>query len=100
MSLVTDALSDLDTMLDDWDDSITIAGIDYAGIYDQEYIESLNASGYTPVFHGRAADLESVVRGTSVAITSPLHSLSAAAFTVAVNQGNVGGLVTLLLEKA
>lgn len=100
MTLATDALTDIDTMLAGWGDTITIAGVSYDGMYSYEYVELSRASGNMPVFTAKTSDVSAVSADASVTVTSPLAGISNQAFTVMLTQNLGDGLTKLLLQEA
>jgi len=100
MTFTADVLADLDTMLSDWGDSVSIAGISYPCLYDQEYVEFSNMEGYKPVITGKASVLGSVTQGTNVTVVSAINAIAGASYTVMVNQPMGDGTCKLILEAA
>lgn len=101
MTFISDIQADLGNMLDDWGDSITIGGTEYDGLYDQEFIESGDYAGFTPVFTLAASDATAsgVARGTDVTVTSALNALTDQAYTVRVVQTMGDGVTKLILTE-
>ena len=99
MTIASQINADLVDMLADWGDTITIGGTEYNGIYTQEYSESIDYSGYSPVFTISSSDASSssVSRGTSVTVTSTLNSLTAKGYKVRVVQSEGDGITKLTL---
>ena len=87
--------ADLDDMFSDFNHSIVIASVTYAGLYEQAYVEVGDFSGYTPMFTGKTSDLSGAVIDTAVTVTSDLEGITNKAFTVkeAIPNGRVTQLV-------
>lgn len=99
MALSDDILSDLDDMMSDWGDSITIGGTTYAGLYDSEYVELVDVQGYKPVFTAKTSDVSGVARETAVTVTSPIADITDKAFKVAMLNDLRDGTTKLLLKE-
>lgn len=101
MTLADDITTDLANMLDDWGDTITIGGTAYNGIYDQDFIESLDHAGFSPVFTmtNTDASASSVARGDTVQITSSISGLASKIHTVRVIERPGEGVTRLVLSE-
>lgn len=101
MTLATNIVSDLDTMLGDWGDTITVVANTYNGLYDAEFAEEGGMQGFAPVFTAKTSDVSaaSIARGTAVTVTSVIASITNKAFTVADVQDMRDGTTKLLLSE-
>ncbi len=101
MTLATDINADLVNMLADWGDTVTIGGSTYNGLYDQDLTESLEFTGFSPVFSmtNDDATASGVARGDTVQITSGISGLATKTHTVRVIERPGEGLTRLVLSE-
>lgn len=83
-----------------WDDSITIGGTPYDGMYSSEYVEIGSFAGFKPVFTLKTSEATGAVEGTAVAVTSVINGITGKTFKVRVRQVQGDGTTKLVLEEA
>lgn len=101
MTLADDINTDLANIMDDWGDTILIGAETFNGLYDQEYVESLDHAGFSPVFSMTRNDYTAsgLARGDTVQITSGIGGLASKVHTVRVIEQTGEGVVRLVLSE-
>lgn len=102
MALADDIISDLDDMMGDWGDSVTIGGTAYDCLYDRSFVENADFAGFLPVVTLTAANAQAsgVALGDSVSVTSVINVITDKAFTVRIIEPQGDGETKLVLEEA
>lgn len=90
--------ADLDDIFSDFDNSIVISGTTYSGLYEEEYVEVGDFSGYKPIFSGKASEMDNAIIDATVTITSDIHNITNKSFTVE-EKIPTGRLMQLVLHE-
>lgn len=106
MTLATDILADLETMMEDWDDAGAYNGAAaVSGIFDSEYepLAGVYVGSAKPAFLCKTADIPAAAKGGVLVVTSVLNNVSAVSYTVLEAQPNPAdggpGTTRLILKK-
>lgn len=106
MSILSDRIQrDLANKLAGWDSLVsnpqTSKAVTINGVYQRDYVESAEISGYTPMFTCRTLDVANagLAAGDVVEVTSDLHSLSKKKFTVTKPE-DTGAITVVFLHTA
>lgn len=90
---------DLDSIFDDFNDSILVDAVSYPGLYQESYIELNDISMFAPIFTAKVADLGAIAIEKVVAVSSGIYGLAGKAYTVKEKIPNARS-VQLVLEDA